>query len=313
MNQKVSIIIPLHNAALYIEETLKSCFEQTYANVEVVVVENGSSDASYAVVQEVADPRLQLYRIEQANAAKARNYGFRNSTGDYVMFLDADDVLEPHKIAYQIKALQARPQGWLASCAWAKFMNTVKEATIDEQAVWRIENPLEWLVAALTGGGMMIPGCWLIPKHLVVQAGGWDERLSLHDDGEFMCRVLMASKGQVFVEDTVVYYRQLAESLSRQNRSFKAAQSALWVVQSYEKQLLAQEDSATVREALAYQYMCWLYEFYPHYPQLYKKAKSSLKQLQVPLSMKVGGPVFQGLSRWLGFFSALRLLALKRL
>ena len=160
---------------------------------------------------------------------------------------------------------------------------------------------------------MMIPGCWLIPKHLVVQAGGWDERLSLHDDGEFMCRVLMASKGQVFVENTVVYYRQVAESLSRQNRSFKAAQSALWVVQSYEKQLLAHEDSATVREALAYQYMCWLYEFYPHYPQLYKQAKLSLKQLQVPLSMKVGGPVFQGLSRWLGFFSALRLLVLKRL
>ena len=309
---KVTIIIPLHNGALYIEETLKSCFAQSYPHLEIIVVENSSSDASYEVVQQIADPRLQLYQLESANAAKARNYGFSKSSGDYVMFLDADDVLASQKIELQLKALEQKPTGWLASCAWAKFDDVISEAQVEEQEVWRIEKPLDWLVKAMTGSGMMALAGWLMPRQLIEQAGVWNEHLSLHDDGEFMSRILLASRGQVFVENTVVYYRQLAESLSRQNRSFKAAQSALWVVQSYEKQLLSHEDSATVREALAYQYMCWLYEFYPHYPQLYKQAKSSLRQLQVPLSMKVGGTLFQGLSRWFGFFRALRLLALKR-
>lgn len=308
----VSIIIPLHNSEAFIKETIQSCLNQSYQNIEVIVVENGSTDHSFKIVQGIKGKHIHLYKIEKANAAKARNYGFRKSTGDYVMFLDADDVLEPHKITYQIKALQEKPQGWLASCAWAKFTHAVEEAAIEEQAVWRIENPLEWLVVALTGGGMMIPGCWLLPRSLVEQTGGWDERLTLHDDGEFMCRVLLASKGQVFVDHTMVYYRQVPQSLSRQNQSFTAAQSALRVVESYEQQLLAQENNAIVKQVLAAQYKRWLYEFYPHYPKLLIQAQTQLRKLNVKTPSPVGGPLFQTLSKYLGFQWALKFLALKR-
>jgi len=302
----VSIILPLHNAAAFIEETLESCFKQSYTNIEVIVVENGSNDGSYELVKSIPDPRLKLYQIDRASAAKARNYGFGKSNGDYLMFLDADDVLEPHKVAYQIKALQEKPQGWVASCAWAKFENKITEAQIKEQAVWRTSQPLEWLVSASMGGGMMIPGCWLIPRLLIEKVGDWDERLTLHDDGEFMCRVLLAAKGQVFVEDTAVYYRQVNNSLSRQNQSYTAAQSALWVAESFEKEMLSFKDTKTIKQAVAQNYYRVLYEFYPKYPQIIKAAKQHLKSLEVRYIPEVGSENFKMMVSLIGFYNALR-------
>ena len=121
----------------------------------------------------------------------------------------------PNKIELQLKALSKKPKGWIACCAWAKFKTNTKEAVITPQKVWNIQNPIDWCLQSWMGEGMMIPGCWLIPKPIIDKAGLWDERLSLHDDGEFMCRVLLASKGNVFVENTVVYYRQQGNSLSK--------------------------------------------------------------------------------------------------
>lgn len=309
---KVSIIIPMHNSEAFIEETLLSCLDQSYQDIEIVVVENGSHDKSYEVVQALKDERIQLYKMNGANAAAARNYGYHKAVGEYITFLDADDVLSPNKIALQIEALQNKPKNWIASCAWAKFKHQVDESVIQPQEVWRIKNPLDWCISAMTGGGMMIPGCWLIPKHIIDKAGGWNESLSLHDDGEFMCRVLLASKGNVFVEDAVVYYRQVEDSLSKKNKSLIAAKSALAVYQSYEKQVLEYENTNRTREALAHNYCQLLYEFYPNYRQVLQQAKQHLKNLNVNPVPKVGSKTFKQSVDYLGFDHALKILAVKR-
>jgi len=304
---KVSIIIPLHNSKAFIQETLESCINQTYKNIEIIVVENGSTDQSWEFVNTIIDSRLQCYTIETANAAAARNYGYRKSTGNYIMFLDADDLLYPDKIALQMMALETKPEGWLASCAWAKFTHDIKEAKIELQSVWTEQDPLVWCIKSFMGHGMMIPSCWLIPKTVIEKAGLWDERLSLHDDGEFMCRVLLASKAQVFVEDTCVYYRQVEGSLSRNNQSLQAAKSALAVCQSYDKQLLQRQDNDQVRRALAYNYCRLLYEFYPKHKSVLKEARQHLKKLKVKSSPPIGGKLFKQLTSILGFYYALRL------
>lgn len=308
----VSIIIPLHNSEAFIKDTIQSCLNQSYQNIEVLVVENGSTDQSFKIVQGIKDKRIHLFKIEKANASAARNFGLQKAKGEYIQFLDADDLMSVNKIALQLKTLEKKPKGWLASCAWAKFMKTIKEATIEEQAVWRIENPLEWLVVALTGGGMMIPGCWLLPRSLVEQTGGWDERLSLHDDGEFMCRVLLAAKGNIFVENTCVYYRQVEGSLSKSNQSLSAAQSALLVAQSYEKQLLKIKDNKRIREALARNYCRLIYEYYPRYSEIRGAAEKRLQQLGVSPLPLVGSTNFRILTKYLGFKVALRLSAFRR-
>ena len=304
---KVSIIIPLYNSEAYITQTIDSCLAQTHDNIEIIVIENGSTDKSCQVVKSIDDKRLSVFQTPIPNAAAARNYGFQKATGAYILFLDADDVMASNKIELQLKALSAKPEGWVACCAWAKFTTNTKEAIITPQEVWNIQNPLTWCVASWTGGGMMIPGCWLIPKPIIDKAGLWDERLSLHDDGEFMCRVLLGSKGNVFVENTVVYYRQLTTSLSRQNQSYTAAKSALEVCESYKKQVLFVKDSPRVRQALAYNYKRFIYEFHPKHKDLLQQARQSIQTLDVKNLPLIGGENFKKLTKIIGFYNALTL------
>jgi glycosyltransferase involved in cell wall biosynthesis len=304
---KVSIIIPLHNSEAYIAETIESCLAQTHENIEIIVVENGSNDKSYQLVKAFDDKRLQIYQRTNANAAAARNYGYQKATGAYLLFLDADDVLGINKIELQLAALSKNPEGWVASCAWAKFEKSTKEAIIKPQNVWNIQNPIDWCVTSWMGGGMMIPGCWLIPRAIIKEAGLWDERLSLHDDGAFMCRILLASKGNIFVKNTVVYYRQVTSSLSRQNKSFKAATSALEVYKSYEQQILEHQDTMPIRLALAYNYMNFIYQFYSNYKPLIHQAKGRLAGLDIDTLPLVGGRLFRKIQQYIGFYNALKL------
>lgn len=310
---KVSIIIPLHNSEAFIKETIQSCLNQSYQNIEVIVVENGSTDNSFGIVQSLNDKRLQLFKIETPNAAAARNYGLNKAAGDYIMFLDADDILASNKIELQLNALTQKPDGFVASCAWVKFDHDIKYSRLEIQPVWTIENPVDWCVQSWTGGGMMIPGCWLIPRTVIDEAGHWDENLSLHDDGEFMCRVLLASKGNCFVEHTKVYYRQVSNSLSKQNKSLKAAKSALAVYRSYEKNLLKHKDDNESRFALAYNYCQLLYEFYPRHKAELEQARKYLKNLNVNPLPKVGSSTFKKLVNRLGFNNALIIIGIKRL
>ena len=90
---KVSIIIPLYNSEAYIAQTIDSCLAQTHDNIEIIVIENGSTDQGYQVVKSIDDKRLSVFQITTPNAAAARNYGYQKATGTYVMFLDADDVM----------------------------------------------------------------------------------------------------------------------------------------------------------------------------------------------------------------------------
>lgn len=309
---KVSIIIPLHNSEAFIKETIQSCLNQSYQNIEVIVVENGSTDHSFEIVQGIRDMRIRLYKIEKANASAARNFGLQKAKGEYIQFLDADDLMSQNKIAFQIEALEKKPNGWLASCPWAKFTNSIHNSKIYPQKVWFIEDPLGWCVSALKGGGMMMICSWLIPKNVIDQAGPWDEKLSLHDDGEFMCRVLLASNGNCYVENAIVYYREVNDSLSRQNTSIKAAKSALAVCQSYKNQLLKRQSDDMVRFALAYSYRQFIYEFYERYPDLCREAQQELKELKIKPLPLVGGKYFRKIAKWIGFNNALFLRSLAK-
>jgi glycosyltransferase involved in cell wall biosynthesis len=308
---KVSIIIPLYNSEAYIAQTIDCCLAQTHDNIEIIVIENGSKDQGYQIVKSIDDKRLSVFQIPTPNAAAARNYGYHKATGTCIIFLDADDVMASNKIELQLKALSAKPEGWVASCAWAKFKTNTKEAVISPQKVWAIQNPVDWCLQSWMGEGMMIPGCWLIPKPIIDKAGLWNEKLSLHDDGEFMCRVLLASKGNVFVENTVVYYRQQGNSLSRDHTSKKAAESALLVYKSYLQQILKFQDSKLARRALARNFSRFVYEYYPAHAQLIKEAYREINELGVKPPL-VGSPSFKIIQRIVGFKLAIGLTSIKR-
>lgn len=103
MQEKVSIIVPVYNAANYIEQTIQSVLEQDYENWELILVENGSTDDSVAKIQAFDDERIRLIIMDgNAGAANARNEGMRQATGTYVGYVDADDLWRPDKLSRQI-------------------------------------------------------------------------------------------------------------------------------------------------------------------------------------------------------------------
>lgn len=107
MKEKVSIIVPVYNAANYIEQTIQSILAQDYENWELLLVENGSTDESVAKIQAFEDARIRLIVMDgNAGAANARNEGMRQTTGTYVSYIDADDLWVPDKLSKQLRFMQ---------------------------------------------------------------------------------------------------------------------------------------------------------------------------------------------------------------
>lgn len=253
----VSILMPLYNAEQWVEETIRSCQEQTYTNWELIIVDDGSTDASIALVEKIAstDPRITLLRQPNAGACVARNQAFRHCKGDYVMYLDADDLISPHKIERQIEALSHADPKAVAICAWEHFSDNPSAEITSRPYYQPYGNPIEFLTQMWEIGGMMQPSCYLIPRQLIATAGEWNEALTLNQDGEFMCRVLANATSIVWTDKAIVHYRRGHASISTSNvRTYSKQRSRLDSFISYENTILPIADSPRLRRALARNY-----------------------------------------------------------
>ena len=152
----------------------------------------------------------------------------------------------------------------------------------------------------------MQTGAWLTHRDLIEAAGRWDESLTLHDDGEYFTRVLLQSKRLQFVPEAIIYYRSVADSLSRR-RDNQAAQSAFRVCQLREQHLLARRDDQRTRSALATQYAQFSSEFSDLVPALAAQSLDRVWALGGGKLGDVGGANFRRLTRLFGFRVALRL------
>lgn len=302
----VSVIVPAFNAERWISETLRSVLSQTHASLQVIVVDDGSTDATAEKVCSFSDARISL--ISQANqgAAAARNRGLGLASGDLIQFLDADDILGPDKIEQQVAALRAQEPNTIASGWWGRFPADFGGPNDFSESVWQTRDPVEWLISSFSGGGMMQTAAWLTPRRVVEAAGPWNEALTLHDDGEFFTRVLLAADRNLFVAKAKVFYRDVPGSLSRL-RNPKAIESALMVCQLQHRHLLARCDTTASRRALATQYARFIYEHECYAPDLAFEARKSLADLGVEPNSSIGGQAFRLVSATLGFDHALRL------
>jgi glycosyltransferase involved in cell wall biosynthesis len=211
----VSALIPCYNAGRWIAETLESVLAQTWPNLEIIVVDDGSSDDSVAVIEKFDSSRINLIKQQNSGAASARNRAFNESSGVFIQYLDADDLLSPRKIELQMTRLADKPE-CVASAEWARFRDHKDEAHFVRDDTWQDLPPVEWLINAWQeGGGMLYPALWLVPRHTLIKAGPWRDDLSLNDDGEFFTRVVLASNQVLFCEGALTYYRSgISGSLS---------------------------------------------------------------------------------------------------
>jgi glycosyltransferase involved in cell wall biosynthesis len=301
----VSVLIPCLNAARYIGETLESVMRQTWPNIEVVVVDDGSQDGSTLVVERFSKARL----VQQANqgAAAARNRAFDASTGAFVQFIDADDLIEPDKIERQMARLVDHPK-CVASSEWGRFYNSPNETRFDPEKTWSDLDPLDWLAASRADGlGMLFPALWLLPRQIVNAAGPWDELLSVGDDGEFFTRVLLASERVLFCSGARCHYRSGVLGSLSGRKSLQAWASAYRVLELCESHVRAREDSERMRRGFALSWQHLAHGSYPYDPALAERAIVRAQNLHPVLIMPGGGLRFRWLSRIIGWRAARRL------
>ena len=212
----VSVCMPCHNAERYVGEAIESVLNQTYKNIELIVINDGSTDRSGEVLEKYKAGGVKVLNEKCGNASRARNRAFREAKGEYVKFFDADDILSPEMVKRQVERLAGR-QDAVAMSEWGRFYNDdIKTFRPNPQSVWRDMGGVDWLVeASKTVSGMMQAGMFLIPKSLAEKAGPWNEELTLIDDFEYFCRLFCEAKEVLFVPETTLYYRSgMSGSLS---------------------------------------------------------------------------------------------------
>ncbi|SNS23848.1 Glycosyltransferase involved in cell wall bisynthesis [Belliella buryatensis] len=311
--QLVSIIIPVYNKAAYINETLESALKQTYSNIELVLVNDGSTDGSLDILKKYAEKfpsKINLIDSKNKGVSAATNLGIQEAKGDYIQFLDADDLLSPEKIEKQVALLNDNNFEKIASCEWVLFKDDIQKISQVPYGIFKnFESGIDCLLRAWNHQEMMQTAAWLTHRSLIEKAGGWNEDLvkNPNPDGEFFCRVLIHSKGVVFEPEGKVYYRIPGESNVSQQRGHQATLSLLRSYQSYEKVILSFENSKRIKVALKKVYQKFIYDVFPNFPDLIKESETCIKALEVSEKTYIGGPKFQRISKIIGFKNALRL------
>ncbi len=297
MQPLVSILIPAYNAEEWIAETLRSVVAQTWPRKEVIIVDDGSRDRTREIAQSFASASVRVIGQENQGAATTRNKAYSLCQGDYIQWLDADDLLHPQKIALQMahveKGLGRRT---LLSSAWTRFMYRYRNSTFVSSSLWCDLLPAEWLVRKLGENVYMQPATWLVSRELSEAAGPWDKRLLSDDDGEYFCRVLLASNGTKFVPNAKVYYRIAGTgSLSYIGQSPRKVQAHWISMKLHIEYLRSLEDSQRARAAcLTYLQTSLLY-FYPERPDII----AEVQQLAGELGGQVVLPSFSWKYSWI--------------
>src|SRR6266516_4017115 len=137
MRPLVSILIPAYNAERWIGDTIRSALAQTWPRKEVIIVDDGSRDRTLAAAQQFASRNVLVVTQENRGASAARNSAFELCQGDYIQWLDADDLLAPDKISKQMEAAnECQSKRVLFSSAWGAFMYRVSKAQFSPTSLW---------------------------------------------------------------------------------------------------------------------------------------------------------------------------------
>ena len=306
----VSILIPCHNAARWLRATLESALAQTWPRTEIIVVNDGSTDDSAAIAREFVSRGVRVIDQPNSGPGAALNRALRESTGDFVKFLDADDLISPDSVAIQVATLRTSGSREIAVGEWARFRDDPSEARFEPQQSrgWHDGTPVDWIVETWDDGEPMYQNAmFLIPRLLLDAAGGWDESLTLINDHEFYTRLVLVSDGVRFTPGARLFYRSgIAGSISkRKNRA--ACESAKRSVLLSAEHLLKVEDSPRTRRAAARMIRSIVYSFYPAHADLADELEREVARLGGTDLKPQGGVAFRTIAAVAGWRAALRM------
>lgn len=217
----ISIVIPCFNAEKWVAEAIESCLNQTSQPLEIIVVDDGSTDGSRKILESYSD-RIQTIYQANGGACVARNAGFRRSRGRFIQFLDADDYLLPEKLELQRNCL-ASTGADVVYGDWRHQVNAVDgRVWMDPQVV---SGKQDDVLFSLIRGWWISPAALLWRRSIVEAVGGWDNDLPGAQDRDFFTRVALKTQKIVYQPGCHSIYRRHGNetiSTSKPERLFRA-------------------------------------------------------------------------------------------
>ncbi len=199
----VSVIIPVRNGGDTIGETLSSLLRQSFGGFEAMVIDDGSTDNTENIVRNIPDPRIRFFPGSRGGPSRCRNFGVHHARGEYIAFLDADDIWSPEKLQLQVEAMSRKPGSGVVY-SWTDYIDAngkfvCKGAHADYEG---------HVLAHLLLYDFIESGCSnvLIRKSILDELGGFDENLHLAEDWDLWLRIAKKYSFSV-VPKTHVFYR----------------------------------------------------------------------------------------------------------
>jgi len=313
MTPLVSIIIPVYNSEAYIKATLESCLQQTHANLEIILVNDGSKDDSEKIILEFKDDRIQYYSLENNGPCYARNFGINKARGELFQFLDADDILDISKLENQVAQYLKHGPNYIYSGIMGHIIEDKKTLEKGFEFYYTNLKVTEYFREMFSNfGKYYTTGIWLVPRKLLQKTHGWDKKVLLNNDGEYFSRLILLSEGVIFCPGAIFYYRRdVPQSVSKKFNSKKIYESWFYSYTCYVKYFKLTLDNETAIELSRKALSVYYCNSYPNHPELLEKCKDDIKKLGFKEPYAYGGDFFKKLSSVIGTEQALKIRTIK--
>ncbi len=205
----ITVITPTYNRADLVREAIDSVLQQTFTDFELIVIDDGSTDESEAVIGAIDDPRLKYIKQENGGASAARNRGLAEATGEWVAFLDSDDLYLPNRLELQMVQVEAMPEVGLVYGRY--YSSTV--TNLEKKLAGLCHDSLD--LRSLLMGPVFHWSTVLIRRDFLEQEGGFDTRFTVGEEWELTLRLALAQCEMVCVPEPLSWVRMQETSLSR--------------------------------------------------------------------------------------------------
>jgi len=235
----LSVIIPLYNKELYIKDTILSVLNQSFSDFEIVIVNDGSKDKSLQVVNNIKDGRIRIINQQNAGVSAARNRGMNEAQGEYIFFLDADDILldGAFDICYELKNKGLDVDIYIAS-----FLEKNSEGRIVKQKVNVADGKVNDAYKALFRGQLYIRlGTVFVKRHVAIEVGPMRQDICLYEDMEWLHRLLenaVVYSSQKIILEYVRYDNGLSSKLPDVSKDFAGVVSLDGLYPEYRRKLV---------------------------------------------------------------------------
>lgn len=238
-NEKISVIVPIYNVEQYLDECIKSIVEQDYKDLEIILVDDGSPDNSGRIIDDWAkkDPRIMPLHKQNGGLGDSRNYGFSHSTGDYIAYVDSDDVIDPSFFSKLMEALQGNDADM---CGCRFYRNNVDGDGFrypDPDESYRFSATTEEFLERLYNDfGVFCIACCKLYKRKVISDSMFP-KVKIAEDAMVIRKLAYRCSKIAYIPDALYMYRDRPGSIMASERTYSLQdqkERMQWVVNDIE-------------------------------------------------------------------------------